>query len=459
MFILNLGWQRGDSGLTNTGLERINLAEVPRIITGIPGENSRRILEEQHKMETETVTYPHSFPIAIKRADGSVIVDMDGNMFIDWFAGVSVLNLGYSNTIRKAIAEQLETVWHTLELPTEIRIKFLKELRKSFPSGLRDYKTIFGISGADACETAINLAHSASGRDVPTVAFDGAYHGASGGIISVTTGENYRVSVFSPGFKTVHVPYPYQLWDGTDVPEVHERLEGIFSGYHEEDRPDSLIVEPIQGEGGYVVPPHGFLKMLRDFCDDHRMLMIVDEIQSGMGRTGRMWAFEHEGISPDIVCVGKSVGGGIPISMVYYRNDLDGKLPTPFHMGTYRGNPLALAAGAELLREIPKHLDRVATKGEELMRSFSGIESPLIAEVRGKGFMIGVELAEDGKPLAKKRMLALKHAMLERGLMIHTCGKHSNVFRFMGALNIPDELLAKGIKIFEDGLNSNASFK
>ncbi len=443
----------GVSGLANTGLERIDFADVPRIITSIPGEKSRRLLQEQREMETETVTYPHSFPIAIKSASGSIIEDVDGNLYIDWFAGVSVLNLGYSKVIRKAITEQLETVWHSMEIPTEVRIEFLRRLVNSFSSGMRDYKTVFGISGADACETAVNLAHVISGRNVPVIAFDGAYHGTSGGIISVTTGKDYRKTVLSPGFKTTHIPYPSQNGEGADLSTVHERLEGAFSSSNEGEKPDSLIVEPIQGEGGYIVPPPGFLKLLRDFCDDHGMLMIVDEIQSGMGRTGKMWAFEHENVQPDVVCIGKSIGGGVPVSMVYYRNDLDRQLPTPFHMGTFRGNPLALAAGIEMLKEIPLHLGRVTTKGRELLETFSSMESPLISDVRGRGFMIGIELAEDGMPLARERMLALKHDLLRNGLIMHTCGSNSNVFRFMGALNIPDELLAKGTKIFQNVLN------
>lgn len=452
MFIFLPNSWLGAPYLANTGLEQISFAEVPRIITDIPGPNSRRILKEQRQMETETVIYPRSFPMAIRKANGSVVEDADGNLLIDWFTGISVLNLGYSDMLRRAITDQLKSVWHTMEIPTETRIEFMRQLRNSFPPGMRDYRTVFGISGADACETAVNLAHAISGRNCATVAFDGAYHGASGGIISATTGSEYRKPVLSPGFKTVHVPFPSQAENGVGISQVHERLEEVVSASSRENRPDSLLVEPVQGEGGYIVPPMGFLKMVRDFCDDHRMLFIVDEIQSGMGRTGKMWAFEHEGVQPDVVCIAKSVGGGVPVSLVYYRNELDRQLPTPFHMGTYRGNPLALAAGIEMLREVPRHLERVASKGGELLNSFSSIESPLISDVRGRGFMIGIELAENGKPLPRERMLELKHALLGRGLMMHTCGKHSNVFRFMGALNIPDELLAKGIKIFESGL-------
>lgn len=430
-------------------------SKIPLIKTTIPGEKSKKILAEQKELETSTVIYPKSFPIAIKRAQDSVIEDVDGNYFIDWVTGISVLNLGHSNLIRNAISTQLSKVWHTLEVPSETRVEFMKELRKSFPANMKNYKTMFGITGADACETAINLAHTVSGIRASTVAFEGAYHGVHGGVITATAGRAYKTPVFSGGMSIIRAPYPYEMWYDYDTSDTLSFLEKVVNdseaGY---EKPDSLIVEPIQGEGGYIVPPDGFLKALREFCDKNDVIMIIDEVQTGLGRTGKMWGFEWDSIKPDIVCISKSIGGGIPLSVVYYREDYDSKLPTPFHLGTYRGNALALAAGTAVLKEIPKYLDRVRSEGSDLQKRFERIGSPLIADVRGRGFMIGIELAENQKPVSKTKMLSMKHTMLSKGLMMHTCGHFGNVFRFMGALNIPSEYLRTGVGIFGESLGS-----
>ena len=422
----------------------MNKVHVPHIETPIPGPRSHDALYEQGKYETSSISYPRSFPFAIKSIRDSVIEDLDGNLFIDWMTGISVLNLGYANFIRDAVKLELESTWHALEIPTEARINFLKALRSSFPQNMQQYKTIFGISGADACETAVNIAHTVSGKDASTIVFEGAYHGVSGGIISATYEKKYKTGNNSPGFKVVRVPYPGILWENHSVEDVIDQIKIAIA----QNSVDSLLVEPILGEGGYVIPPHGFLKSLRKLCDENNIIMIVDEVQTGMGRTGKMWAFEHEDIKPDIVCVGKSVGGGIPMSLVYYREDYDDVLPSPFHLGTYRANPLALAAGTEVIKRTPAVIDSVVSRGNKLLKQFNEIESDAIAQVRGKGFMIGIELGRDGKPMASKPMEKYKLGLIKNGLVMHTCGHYGDTFRFMAALNIDQELLNTGMEIF-----------
>lgn len=423
--------------------------KLPSVRTEIPGPESKKLLQRQADLETATVVYPDSFPIAIRKADGSVIEDADGNRFIDWISGISVLNMGFSENIRRSVKAQMDSIWHALEIPTEARIEFMDALRASFPSGMRDYKVMFGISGADACETAINMAHAVHEKAGSTIAFEGAYHGISGGIVAATAGTKYRRTSYSRGFNVVRVPYPYKLWYDYDTEDIIAIMKKIVtdpeSGY---DSPDSVIVEPVLGEGGYVVPPEGFLKAVREFCDTYGLTMIVDEVQSGMGRTGKMWAFEWENVKPDIVCISKSVGGGIPVSVIYYRSDYDSKLQKPFHMGTYRANPLALAAGAVLLKETPAYLKRVTEDGKKLLHKFSSINTDEILEVRGKGFMIGIEMGKQGVPMKASEIVEIKHSLLRNGLMMHTCGHFSNVFRFMGAINIPAELNELGVEIF-----------
>lgn len=434
----------------------LNPATAPHVNTEIPGPKSRMLLEEQRKYETKTVTYPSAFPFAIRRSEDSLIEDMDGNVFIDWVSGISVLNMGFSGLIRDAVKKQIDRTWHALEIPTEARIDFLKNFHDSFPNDMQNYRSVFGISGGDACETAVNLAHSIRNKRASTIAFEGAYHGVSGGIISSTSGSKYKKSFYGTGLETLRVPYPYTVWQDLNENVIFDQLERIMkdpeAGY---DTPDSVIIEPVQGEGGYIVPPTGFLKHIRQFCDDYDLTMIVDEVQTGMGRTGKMWAFEWDGIKPDVVCASKSVGGGIPISVIHYNGEYDEKLPTPFHMGTFRANPLAMAAGARLLKEVPKHLESVVSRGNALKKSFSDMGSDFIKDVRGKGFMIGVELEENGKPMNSSHVTDIKHKMLSNGLMMHTCGHYSNVFRYMGAINIPDVLNARGLEIFDSAINKN----
>lgn len=427
-----------------------SLKTVPLIKTDIPGPKSKEALAKQKNIETRTVVYPLSFPIALKRGDGSAIEDLDGNLFIDWISGISVLNLGYSDLIRERVKGQMDEIWHALEMPTEARIEFMEALRESFPSTMRDYRVMFGISGADACETAINLSNAVHGGKGSTIAFEGAYHGVSGGIISATAGSKYKRTSYSSGFDVIRLPYPYKLWYEPDTNDIVSMMRKMLTdpeaGY---PKPNSVIIEPILGEGGYIVPPPGFLKAVREFCDEFDLTMIVDEVQSGMGRTGKMWAFEWEGVTPDIVCISKSVGGGIPISVIYYRDDYDRKLPTPFHLGTFRANPLAMAAGSYILKEVPNHLEYVIDEGKRLLDRFGSIESSLIGQVRGRGFMVGVELVDEGKPLKPDDVMKIKHMLLENGLLMHTCGHYGNVFRYMGAINIPRELNNRGVEIFK----------
>ncbi len=424
---------------------------APLLKTDIPGPRSMELLRKQMEMETTTVVYPNSFPIAIKEIHGSVIEDVDGNRLIDWVSGISVLNLGYSEEITSAINKQLSLISHALEIPTETRITFMESLRKIFPSNMRGYRIMFGISGSDACETAVNIAHEVHGGKHSTVTFEGAYHGVSGGIVSATAGDKYKRTSYSNGFDVIRVPFPYNIWYKNDVGSISATLRKIMvdpeAGY---ERPDSVLIEPIQGEGGYIVPPPGFLKEIREFCDEFDLTMIVDEIQSGLGRTGKIWAFEWDGITPDIICIGKSIGGGVPISVIYYRDDYDKKLRSPFHMGTYRANVLAMAGGIEVMKQIPAYLERVNEDGKKLLGSFSSLGSENIVDVRGKGFMIGIELGENGKPMPQNSMTSIKHQLLKKGLMMHTCGHYGNVFRFMGALNIPNVLINNGFGIFKE---------
>jgi len=444
----------------------LSFPDAPRIVVPPPGPRSRELLGEQERLETDAIGYPHYFPIAPKVAQGATIEDLDGNRFIDWVAGISVLNLGHRHPrLVAAMEAQSQAIWHALELPTEARIRFLQELENVLPGRLKGRARIFfTVTGGDAIETAVNLADHAQGKR-GTVAFSGAYHGVHGGVVSLTSGRRYHATSSFGGGTVVRVPYPdpYRPVLGSDegAAGTISYLEHLVNDPHSGvDSISSILVEPILGEGGYVVPPEDFLPSLREFCDRHNILLIADEVQSGLGRTGRMWAVEHANVTPDILCIAKTIGGGIPLSVVAYRSDLVKELPRGFHLGTYRANPLALAVGAETLRVLKEGdlLDRTRIRGEQLVRRFRALSDRHlpIGDVRGKGFMIGIEFVRDrASRLAwGDRAKAMRSALLARGVLMHTAGAWDQVLRFMSPLIIEDELLDRGVAAFEDALMS-----
>jgi len=446
--------------------EWLSFPDAPRILHPPPGPKSRRLLERQAKLETDAVGYPHYFPIAPKVARGATIEDVDGNRFIDWVSGISVLNLGHRHPrLVAALEAQAREIWHALELPTEARIRFLEELVAVLPGDLRNHaRVFFTVTGGDSVETAVNLADFAQHRH-GTVAFSGAYHGVHGGVANLTSGRRYRSTNAFPGGAVVRVPYPdpYRPVLGADegAAGTIAYLEHLVNDPHSGvDAISSVLVEPILGEGGYVVPPEDFLPSLREFCDRHDILLIADEVQTGLGRTGRMWAVDHDRVTPDILCIAKTIGGGIPLSVVAYRDDLVPELPRGFHLGTYRANPLALAVGAETLRVLGEGdlLDRTRHRGARILERLHHLAGrhPSLGSVRGRGFMIGAEFVRN--PTTRDpwgdRAKAMRSALLARGVLMHTAGAWDQVLRFMAPLIIEDELLERGLEAFEESLES-----
>ena len=444
----------------------LSFSDAPRIVVPPPGPRSRELLAEQARLETDAIGYPHYFPIAPKVGQGASIEDVDGNRFVDWVGGICVLNLGHRHPrLVAALEHQVQAIWHTLELPTEARIRFLKELESVLPGHLRNHSRIFfTVTGGDAVETAVNLADHAQGKR-GTVAFSGAYHGVHGGVVSLTSGKHYHATSSFGGGVVVRVPYPdpYRPVLGADegAAGTISYLEHLVNNPHSGvDAISSVLVEPILGEGGYVLPPDDFLPSLREFCDRHGILLIADEVQTGLGRTGRMWAVEHSKVTPDILCIAKTIGGGVPLSVVAYRSDLVKELPRGFHLGTYRANTLALAVGAETVKVLKEGdlIDRARVRGEKLVQQFHAFSDRHlpIGDVRGKGFMVGVEFVRDRASRLPwgDRAKAMRSALLARGVLMHTSGAWDQTLRFMAPLVIEDELLDRGLAAFEDALMS-----
>ncbi len=446
--------------------EWLSFPDAPRILHPPPGPRSRALLADQARWETDAVGYPHYFPLAPKVAQGATIEDVDGNRYVDWVGGICVLNLGHRHPkVVEAVEEQMRGIWHALELPTEARIEFLRELEEVLPGGLRHHSRIFfSVTGGDAVETAVSLADYAQGKR-GTVAFSGSYHGVHGGSVHLTSGRRYHATTSFPSGTVIRVPYPdpYRPVLGADqgAAGTIAYLEHLVNDPHSGvDQISSVLVEPILGEGGYVVPPDDFLPSLREFCNRHGILLIADEVQTGLGRTGRMWAVEHANVTPDILCIAKTIGGGIPLSVVAYRDDLVKELPRGFHLGTYRANPLALAAGAATLKVLRDSdlIERTRVRGPKLLDRFRSIAQrhPTIGDVRGRGFMIGVEFVRDrtGRATWCERAKAMRSALLARGVLMHTSGAWDQVLRFMAPLVIEDELLERGLEAFVDGIKS-----
>ena len=448
----------------------LSFEEAPTIKTTLPGPKSRVYLDKQDALETNTRTYTGQFRLAVEKARGSTIRDMDGNVFIDWFSGICVLNLGHSHpVVKNAMIEQLDTLVHINEIPSETRINFLETLNSTLPGKLRNHsKTMFTVTGADAVEAGMAMARHLTGRKT-IVAFGGSYHGVAGDVVAATSNHHYRDNANLDLRNIYHLPYayPYRFPVRAREDEISQiivdQLEYLIRDpYAGPGAIGGVLVEPIQGEGGYIVPPEDFMPMLREVTEKHGIPLIVDEVQTGVGRTGKMWASEYSNITPDIMCISKSIGGGIPTSMISYHEEYDRKLPSGFHLGTYRGNPVALAAGNAILNFLKTSdtLERVREKGAYIRKRFEEIaeDNPMIGDVRGKGFMVAAELVTDREKKTPGTDLAsrAKNAMFQRGLLMHTCGHFSNVMRHMAPLTIEDRLIEKGLEIFGDSIRETS---
>ena len=443
----------------------LHFQNAPYIVVEPPGPNARKILELQKELESSAVLYPRSLPFVPSEARGATIKDVDGNIFIDFFSGISVLNFGHSNPdiLSKAI-EQLKKITHTLDFPTLVREELVKRLIEIAPGNMnRNAKVLFGgPTGSDAVESAIKLAKYITKRHT-VIAFDGSYHGQTTMALAVTSSKKYK-DLYSPLGPEVHfAPYPYcyRCPFKLEYPDCGMRcytyLEHIVEDpYSGVPKPAAIIIEPIQGEGGIVIPPPGYLRKVEKLAKQHNIVLIVDEIQAGLGRTGTWFACEHEGVTPDIITMAKSIGGiGLPLSAIMYRKELDTWTPGG-HLGTFRGNVAAMAAGAAAIDFANKtglldHVKRLGEKALKYLKDFAEA-SKYVGEVRGKGLMIGIEIVED-KSTKKPATDITKKIQLKcfkKGIIVWKAGRYANVIRLLPPLVLTEELLEKGLEILID---------
>lgn len=435
------------------------------------------LLQQQKSRESRARTYPRRFPLAIKRATGCVIEDMDGREYIDCLAGAGTLALGHNHpVITDAIKDVLatDTPLHTLDLTTTTKETFIDELLACLPDGFAsDARVHFcGPTGADGVEAAIKLAKIATGRST-ILSFQGGYHGSTHATMSLS-GNHHQKGALEGLMPNVHfMPYPYnyrcpfgiggEAGAKANINFIRSVLSDPESGV---TKPAAVILEAVQGEGGAIPAPNQWLKELRELTAEHDVPLIVDEVQTGFGRTGKLFAFEHAEIIPDIVVMSKAVGGSLPLSVIAYNKKYD-KWQPGAHIGTFRGNQLAMAAGASSLRYIRENnlADGARQLGNQLETALRNLQTsfPEIGDVRGRGLMLGVEIVKQGtvvnsqgQPMADSELAsAIQKSCFEKGLILEVGGRHSAVLRFLPPLTISGLELRKIINIFSEAIAEN----
>jgi len=440
-----------------------NEGPVPNIITDIPGPRGKAIVELDDKY---LATVTKSAPLAVERAQGEKVWDVDGNLFLDFASGVAVMNIGHCHPkVVKAVQEQAEKVMHFAgtDYYYDVQSRLVERLAKLAP-GPGEKKVFLSNSGAESIEAAMKLTRWSTGRK-QFIAFIGAFHGRTMGAVSLTCSKRVHRARYFPTVPGVtHMPYAYcyrcpyhqeypscGLWCAKILDEMY--LDALLPP----DEVAALFLEPVQGEGGYIVPPKEFLPEIARICRSHGILTVDDEVQAGMGRSGRMWAAEHFGISPDITCMAKSLGSGMPIAATVFRKELDWQSPGA-HSNTYGGNCLACAGSLATLDVIEeeKVVEQAARKGEMMRKRLEEIMGRFenVGDVRGLGMLRALELVEDrrSKTPAPKLRNEIVANLLRNGIVALGCGKSS--IRLIPPLTISEKNLETGMHLLEESIDA-----
>ncbi|MBI1922439.1 MAG: aspartate aminotransferase family protein [Geobacter sp.] len=420
----------------------------------------KRLLERAGKVITPALH--HYYPLEIVRGDGIYVEAADGRKYLDFSSGIAVLNIGHCHpAVKEAIQGQIDRFMHTGGVYyNETIVNAAERLLSVTPDGLD--MLFFGNSGTESVEAALKLARFVTGRQ-GIVSFTGAFHGRTLGAVSITTSSAKYRNRYHPLLPSVYqVPYPYcfrcpfnckpDLCDLTCL----EFLKGTLRRQIYPDEVAAFIIEPILGEGGYHPAPLRFLQGLRKICDEHGILLIFDEVQSGIGRTGWWFAAGHYGVSPDILTVAKGIASGLPLSAVIASRHVMKKWAPGAHGTTFGGNPVACAAAMATLDVIEQEglLSQVREISEEIVTSLEelAVDYPLIGDIRGLGYMIGIEfVTETGAPNRKACDRVLQFC-LEKGLILIPCGLERNIVRFIPPLITKRDDIRRGIEIFAEGV-------
>jgi 4-aminobutyrate aminotransferase / (S)-3-amino-2-methylpropionate transaminase / 5-aminovalerate transaminase len=416
--------------------------------------DSKRILAERERFVARGIATP---PLVVARAEGARIEDVDGRTYIDFAGGLGCQNLGHGfPPALEAMREQLGRYLHQCVMVGvyEPYVDVCRRLAELSPcSG--DQKSLLVNSGAEAVENAVKIARAATGRP-GVVVFENAFHGRTLLAMAMTGNLKYKRG-FGPFPAEVHrapAPYPYR---GVTTEDAIAGLEELFQTDVDPESVACVVLEPVQGEGGFIPMPPDFPTRLKDVCEQHGILYVDDEIQTGIGRTGPVWAIEHYGVEPDLLVSGKSLGGGLPLAAVTGRAEIVDAVYPGGLGGTFGGNPVACAAAVAVLDEVakPEFQARGQELGEAIRATLEEIAArvPVIGEVRGLGPMLAFEFEEQ----TRDRASAVAKAARERGLVLLTCGLHGNVIRILVPLAISDEDLAQGLDILEESIQEVAA--
>lgn len=453
--------------------EDLSYSEAPKLVTPIPGPKSKKAVALQKRFEGNVVSYAKAIPLGFDSGKGATLKDMDGNVYIDFFGGAGVLNVGHSNPeVLRAVSEQERKLIHALDFPTKPKLDLIQKLVEIAPGQMKNRSKVFfgGPTGSDAVEAAVKLAKINTGRR-GVLAFEGSYHGMTSGALSFSAGKKFKED-FVPLVSEVHfAPFaycyrcPFGKKDGSPEDccmECAEYVRHIFEDPHSGVvDPAAILVEAIQGEGGTIVPPDGYISEIRKIADEFSIPLIVDEIQAGLGRTGKMFASEHSKTTPDMMTLSKGLGGiGFPLSAVVVRTELD-KFSSGAHIGTFRGQAVAMAAGFAALNFMEKnHLpEHAATLGRQMLKRLEEIKerSKYIGDVRGRGLMIGIEFVKDKRTKAPAEEVArdVRKRCYLKGLIVELGGHYNNVVRFLPPLVLTKDLAERGIGIFAEAVREN----
>jgi 4-aminobutyrate aminotransferase len=412
-----------------------NDPQLPSFVTTLPGPKAKEIIARDRELLSPS--YTRDYPFVMARGEGAIVEDVDGNRFLDFNAGIAVVATGHCHPrVVEAVQRQASKFLHMsgTDFYYENMVRLAGKLASLVP-GDQPRRVYFGNSGAESIEAAIKMARYQTGRD-KFIAFFGGFHGRTMGALSLTGSKVVQRQGFSPTLPVQHIPYAYcyrcaygKQPDTCNVECVKVIEEQLFKTILPANEVAAIFVEPIQGEGGYLVPPSKFHQELRRIADKYKILLVHDEVQSGMGRTGRMFASEHFGVVPDIVAIAKGIASGLPLSATVARADVM-NWPAGAHASTFGGNPVAVEASLatiELLEE--QLLENAAAVGEHMvmrMREWPA-RFPIVGDVRGRGLMIGFELVRNRqtKEPAPELRGKLEQMAFERGLLILGCGPSS----------------------------------
>jgi len=445
------------------------LSRLANNINNNRGTVFNRVLRNFSSGQHLSPVWGHLTELKPVRGEGIYLWEKDGTKYTDFTSGIGVTNLGHTHPkISEAIKEQADQL-HFGQMNVVMTPQFIElseKLHNITPDGIESF--FFANSGAEATEAAVKLARHASGKK-NIVVFNGSFHGRTAQCMAMTTSKYIYRENYAPLPGGIHVtPFPYSYhygWDEeTTIEFCMKELERLVLGQTSPEETAAIFVEPVLGEGGYVPVPNAFMEKLRNFCDSHNILLVVDEIQSGFGRTGKMFAVEHSGVKPDILVMAKGLGNGMPVSAVGASHELMAKWKKGTHGGTYGGGNAIVARAAlatiETMQEenIP---EKAREMGDYLMGELSGVKDrhPIIGDVRGIGLMVGTEFTDpsSGKP-AGDVAAAVRSSCIEKNLLLLSCGTYENVIRWIPPLVVTKEQIDEAVSIFEQAVKDATGY-